>query len=459
MNKPPLHILFVIRSAEFFFYYKSIVRALIGRGHRVRALFDRAKSAPAEIESVEMFRRDVPAFVYGFFALRRNIWSPLLFYTRVLLNYRLYITKMPEQSFYYRERAQQYFPFWFNWLLRWKPFRALIKSERFKSWLQRIERRAPPPRHVLEQLGDLHPDVIVVSSPNLPSISGEPEYLKAARVLGIPSVLPVMTWDNLTTKGFTHVMPDLFLVWSTMHADEAEYYHEVPRARVRVVGAPVFDAMLSCKEPGATREEFAARYGLRPEDPVVLYLGSSANIARHEDGVIAALRAALDSAPDRRLGRTQILLRPHPKNMKRYGTFSVPGVRTILRAPRFPDRPEEMQEFYDMCYYAVAAVGLNTSGMIDALLADKPVIAVMAEEYRVTQEQTKHFQHMLEGGALELATSPEEFCTIVARLLDGRDEKRENRAAFIKRFIRPRGRDTEVGEVVAQEIEDLVRKS
>ncbi|MDZ4296062.1 MAG: hypothetical protein U1A16_01690, partial [Patescibacteria group bacterium] len=171
---------------------------------------------------------------------------------------------------------------------------------------------------MLEDLAALKPDALVVSSSNLAGTSGEPEYMKAARALGIPSVLPVMTWDNLTTKGFSHVMPDLFLVWSAVHAAEAERYHDVPRSRIRIVGAPVFDAMLSCREPGVSRKEFATCYGLDPENPVVLYLGSSSNIARHEDGVIAALRAALDSAPDRRLGRTQILLRPHPKNMKRY---------------------------------------------------------------------------------------------------------------------------------------------
>ena len=84
------------------------------------------------------------------------------------------------------------------------------------------------------------PDV-VVASPYIFSLSREVEYVKAARSLGIPTVVVVLSWDNLTSKGTFHVLPDLTLVWNSALAEEAASLHDVPKEKLVVTGAPVFD--------------------------------------------------------------------------------------------------------------------------------------------------------------------------------------------------------------------------
>jgi hypothetical protein len=52
------------------------------------------------------------------------------------------------------------------------------------------------------------PDV-VVASPFIFPASKELEYIKAAKALSIPTVGAVLSWDNLTSKGTFHVIPDV----------------------------------------------------------------------------------------------------------------------------------------------------------------------------------------------------------------------------------------------------------
>ena len=56
---------------------------------------------------------------------------------------------------------------------------------------------------------------------------------------------------------------------------------------------------------------------------------------------------------------------------------------------------------------------------------------------------------------MEITKDPEEFAKIASKLLAGVDNMREQRKRFIKKFIRPNGRDMSAGEHAADEIEKL----
>ena len=42
----------------------------------------------------------------------------------------------------------------------------------------------------------------------------EADYIHAARSMGIPTIGYVNSWDNLTSKGTIHVLPDQLIVWN-----------------------------------------------------------------------------------------------------------------------------------------------------------------------------------------------------------------------------------------------------
>ena len=65
--------------------------------------------------------------------------------------------------------------------------------------------------------------------------------MRAANRLGLHSAYPVFSWDNLTNKGLVHEIPEVVLVWNESQAKEAVELQDIPRERVRVLGAWSYD--------------------------------------------------------------------------------------------------------------------------------------------------------------------------------------------------------------------------
>ena len=99
------------------------------------------------------------------------------------------------------------------------------------------------------------PPTLLVVTPLVKIGSYQADYVKSARALRIPVVFPVFSWDNLSTKGLVHVMPDLVLVWNDRQRQEAIEDAAYSAADVMAVGAPRFDRFFDM-QPQTTREHF-----------------------------------------------------------------------------------------------------------------------------------------------------------------------------------------------------------
>src|SRR5207247_7762065 len=129
------------------------------------------------------------------------------------------------------------------------------------------------------------PDVVLFT-PLLEPGSVQAEFMRAAKAIGVPTCLCVHSWDNLTNKGLIHEVPDAVTVWNEMQAREAVELHGVPRERVQVTGAPLYDHWFS-SSPSRSREEFCRVVGLRPDRPIVLSVCSSPFVAPDEAGFVS----------------------------------------------------------------------------------------------------------------------------------------------------------------------------
>ena len=58
---------------------------------------------------------------------------------------------------------------------------------------------------VIRALKRWSPDLLIVT-PMIDFTYGQTDYVKAARYLGIPSLLAVASWDNLTNKGLIQML-------------------------------------------------------------------------------------------------------------------------------------------------------------------------------------------------------------------------------------------------------------
>ncbi|MDZ4299981.1 MAG: hypothetical protein U1A26_03620, partial [Candidatus Sungbacteria bacterium] len=199
-------ILFLMRSAEFFHYQRTTIEALLAQGLRVRLLVDRRWSADDALEKFEAFAKGYPNFTCGWAEPRNDYYRNVLFYTRELLTYRYYISPhRNSQSVYYENRWYGYLPPFLQKILAYAASRALLKTTLAGALLAGVERVAPAAENIVADIKRFAPDAVVATPGNMRFSSADVEYLKAAKKLGVLTVVPVLSWDNLTTKGLMHI--------------------------------------------------------------------------------------------------------------------------------------------------------------------------------------------------------------------------------------------------------------
>ena len=314
-----------------------------------------------------------------------------------------------------------------------------------------IEATIPSDPQIESFLRQARPDVMVVT-PLIKIGSYQADYVKSAKTLGIPVAFPVFSWDNLSTKGLIHVVPDEIYVWNERQKAEAVELHRVPAERVRVLGAPRFDRFFGMK-PEVSREQFCRDNGLDPALPIITYLCSSEFVAGGERDFVVRWVDEIRKAPA--LEACNIAIRPHPRQKGQWKKFSTGRERVAIT---FPQSISTDQSLYDTIAHSAAVVGLNTSAELEAGIVGKPVFTILAPEFGGGQEGTLHFHYLVKehGGFVELSSDFETHRCHLAAAVSGDYDEGAIRT-FIDGFLRPRGRDRAVSPMMADAIQELGR--
>ena len=457
MTGDATRVLFVSRTTAHLAYYETVLTSLLNRGAEVELVFDRSRTAKSKdpMAALDAFRAAHPALKTGWSVRRSDRRRDRIFALRELRTYRSYLVRPHTTPFYVSRWAGYLTPGVRRWTAN-PVLRRLLRSRVVGVVLDLVERLTPPDPGIVGFIRERRPDVLVVSPLNM-RFSEEADYVKAARRLGIPTALPVYSWDNLTTKGLIHISPERVFAWNDDQARELREIHHVPAKAIQVAGAPFFDKWFDPSKDPQDRVAFCRAAGLDPGRGVLLYLGSSVNIAKDETWFIEALETALKTAADPRVRDLQILIRPHPANAKIYQRLAARGLRVWPEHGSLPDTAGALADLRSSLGHAVAAVGVNTSAMIDAVLADTPTFSVRIGRYDATQADAAHFQLLSEDGAIQTADSLAELTAALAEVLAGGDTAGPDRRDFARRFARPQGLDRSAGEAVAEGILDLGR--
>jgi hypothetical protein len=384
-----------------------------------------------------------------------RIWSRLSAFVvgcRELRSYSSYLRRA-SQSEFYGERwetyllpwSKRYLPKWFrDWVLRSGAVSRLLK------W---IELLTPSDKRAELLLKEICPDVVVASPTNM-SHSEEIEYLKAAKRLRIPTAIPVLSWDNLTTKGLLAVHPDMVLAWNKNHEVDAISVHGIPKERIRITGSPFFDKWIDIAPTENYRSTFLERVGIPIDSWFVFYLGSSISVAQDELAQITKLQEVFASSKS--LKDIWILARPHPSNSAAFRTGKIPPQVVVWPSEgSLPDSEQNTKDFFHSLYFSGAAIGLNTTGMVDAIALGKACITWLESQRSATQTRAVHFQELLRGRATYLAFSAFECGQLVEQLRRGQDPLMSMRDSFSSNFLRPRSATTAAGEFAAHHLQEL----
>jgi hypothetical protein len=425
--------------------FDGVVRELARRGHTVRLSFSTADKTFAASGS-GLLTGEVESVTSSILATRKGeTWLQLRRELRMLndaLRYRLPMydgaEKLSARALRRLTPEQERFALWSLW-------RRPIANRIASAVLNHVDACLPPSEAILSDVQVDRPDLLLVS-PLVDFGSEQVDYIKVGRQLGIPTVLAVNSWDNLTNKGRVRLQPDRVLVWNEMQRDEAVRYHGSRPDNVVVTGAPVYDRWFGrlADEPS---DDFKRRAGLEPNGSYLLYLCSSPFIAEHEMRFVERWLTWLRGPGGPALGGLEVLIRPHPENRQPWGRLiarRLPGVRVWPRIGESPTADQAANDYFESIRNSRAVVGINSSGLIEAGVIGRPVLTLLDPEFAATQEGTLHFHHLMQvgDGLLRTARTWEEHGVhLTEALAQGEAEARQLSRRFVAEFVRPTGLD------------------
>jgi hypothetical protein len=458
-GKPSLRILVVLRALNMDRITEGFLRCALQAGHTVRVALEQSKIGATVKDGnlFEVLAGEYDRFSFDTLPQRRERWLYPATKLRCAIDYVRYFEPEFAGAEILRDRARSRAPWYMRPMGKLGLLRIGVVRRAVDRILRALERRMPLSGQSLELMRAFKPDVVAVS-PLVETGSPQGDHLRAADALGIPTVLPVASWDNLTTKGVIRDQPDTTIVWNEDQIREAVEMHGLPRESLVATGAHSHDHWFAW-EPSTSREEFAAKVGLRADRPFLLYVCSSGFIAGDDEVAFVrewAQRLAESGDPD--LQGLGVLVRPHPQNFRSWAEADLGEPDRIVVFPRggvAPTDDRSKQDYFDSLHHATAVVGINTTALVDSAIVRRPVFTMVHERFRSTQTGTLHFSYLARSGSglLNVAQSWDEHFDQLGAAMRSPNGHREQIDSFLRAFIRPQGLDRPAAPLTVEAIE------
>lgn len=235
----------------------------------------------------------------------------------------------------------------------------------------------------------INPELILITPGNMFN-SYEDQLIADAKLVGIPSVVHALSWDNLNNKGTVMTVPDKYFVWNDMHKELLIRRHRIPLEVIEVIGSSFFERYF-VGQKHFSKTEVCEALSIPPNLKILTYLGSSINVCKREN--LGLEKLLLESE---QLKKSYfIIIRPHPANYRIWDNWRVPNTMVW---PRFQDLESRTTiETLSILKASKGAFGINTSGFIDAIASGTPVFGISHSDV-IFQENTNHFQALKKEG-------------------------------------------------------------
>jgi hypothetical protein len=463
----PLRLLVVLRAINMDRISEGFLRCALDRGHIVRVALDQDKDrrggATGGQSLFDVLEREFSHFEYEVLPPQIESWIHPATKLRCAIDYLRYFEPEFADADDLRSRGGARAPWYMRIPAALGLFRLRPMRRAADRLLRGIERRMPLSKRSLELMREFEPDVVVVS-PLVEIGSPQGDHLRAADSLGIPTVLMVASWDNLTTKGVIRDRPDLTIVWNSDQVREGVELHALPRDSVVATGAHSHDHWFDW-EPTTSPEDFARKVGLEPDCPFVLYVCSSGFIAGDDEpGFVREWTRRLTDSGRPELDELGVIVRPHPQNFASWKDADLEEPGRIVIWPRGGVAPTTLQskrDYFDSLYHAKAVVGINTTALVDSAIVRRPVFTMVSGHFRSTQTGTLHFSYLAReesGGLLNVARSWDEHFDQLGDALRSIDEHRKRIEEFLATFVRPRGLDRPAAPLTLDAVESAAAR-
>ncbi len=214
----------------------------------------------------------------------------------------------------------------------------------------------------------------------------EAKFLYAAKKKKITTLIHLLSWDNITSKGIFPVIPDQFIVWGKVMNQELKEYYGTADEAIHICGVPHFDNHIRVKK-APEYKALLTKLGLDATLPYIFVAMSSPRFAPHEIDIVEWLAKAINE--DVFGKEMQLVVRPHPQNVQ--GSLSdkrwikrldnLNGKRVAVDYPqlvkskvRWSMRKSDMNHLSNLLVGCSVCLNSGSTVSIDALMMDKPVI-------------------------------------------------------------------------------------
>ena len=275
----------------------------------------------------------------------------------------------------------------------------------------------------------------------------EAKFLFAAKQAGTSTLIHLLSWDNITSKGIFPVIPDHFIAWGKVMYQELKAYYDVSDQQVQVCGVPHFDHHIKVKQKPGYRN-LLKQLSLDPDRPYLFVAMSSPRFAPHEIDIVEWLAKAVK---DNVFGEEiQLIVRPHPQNVQ--GALSdrkwikrlddLVGSRVAIDYPqlvkskvRWSMQKSDMDHLSNLLLGCSICLNSGSTVSIDALIMEKPVILTSFDGdedlyYWKSARRLVDYTHQkkfVDLGGAEVVSSYEELKNTVFKYLANPDHRLEKR--------------------------------
>lgn len=288
-------------------------------------------------------------------------------------------------------------------------------------------------------------DLLARYQPDL-VVSGTPGYnvhdahlLRAAHRHGIPTATVMLSWDNLTSKGYMAAEPDYLLVWNDIMAREARQYHDYKKPIVEV-GAAQFDIYRQ-DIPETSAAEFRKRHGIGADDKLIVW--GTINEAIYP-GQIERLRNFVDEIERPDHADTILWVRIHPQTI--FGKYAhladahraLASDRVRIELPQVRseklkwDLPrQDMWHLTSLLKAADLLITPQSTLTIDAACAGTPIINLAIDPWFARVFKYTHYRDVVDSGGVWIVRSHKELLRATERYLADPTLHREGRERIV----------------------------
>ena len=316
-------------------------------------------------------------------------------------------------------------------------FSGILSRFTFSEMVNAVGEKMGYRQDLLELIEQHRPDCLLL--PSALSEATTHDALQISSYLGIPTLLAVLGWDNVSSKGIIFNQPTHYAVWGGQMRDFAVSIQGANPDDITVIGAPHYDTYFYYQP----HQDLRQLWGIPSERKTVVLGG----ISRGMDEI--SLLQQLDDAIEQGvIPPCRIIYRPHPYRAKE-GDFHALTWKHVVFDESVLDnyvsvayRVYDIQRLADLYHAVDALISPMSTVLLESLLFDLPILAIAfsdgKHEWSADKfSQSTHFQEFLQIEDVLIARDADDWLNDVRRLIERSDDvevgKRLKQAS--KRFV------------------------